>query len=242
MSIISFGAGVNSTAMTILLVNEGWRGPIVFADTGTEWLETYCFMDYFERVWLKPRGLEMTRLGVEWRTKGHELTLIEYCEHYRTTPFPGLRWCTDHWKREPIQRWCNERGNPEQLIGIAADESHRRKGRACPLIDRGITRQGCIDIIQKERLDVPQKSGCYICPFQRKSQWAELWRRHPELYARAENLERLSSERRGKQTHIRPGSDFTLAEFRLKLESQMSFLDDAEMDGLLEYKPCVCGL
>lgn len=32
--LISFGAGVNSVAMTILLVNEGWRGPIVFCDTG----------------------------------------------------------------------------------------------------------------------------------------------------------------------------------------------------------------
>lgn len=39
--IVSFGAGVNSTALAILLVNEGWRGPIVFADPGAEWPETY---------------------------------------------------------------------------------------------------------------------------------------------------------------------------------------------------------
>ncbi len=33
MDPISYGAGVNSTALAILLVNEGWRGDIVFVDT-----------------------------------------------------------------------------------------------------------------------------------------------------------------------------------------------------------------
>lgn len=60
---ISFGAGVNSIAMTIMLVAAGWRGPIVFADTGGEWPETYCYMRTFEKQWLKPRGLEITRLS-----------------------------------------------------------------------------------------------------------------------------------------------------------------------------------
>ena len=44
---LSFGAGVNSTALAILAVNDGWRGEIVFADTGCENPETYCWMDYF---------------------------------------------------------------------------------------------------------------------------------------------------------------------------------------------------
>jgi len=60
---ISFGAGVNSVAMTVMLIEEGWRGPIVFADTGGEWPETYCYLEYFERQFLKPRGLSITRLS-----------------------------------------------------------------------------------------------------------------------------------------------------------------------------------
>ena len=52
---ISFGAGVNSAAMTIMLVEQGWRGPIVMADTLAEWPETYCWMRTFEDQWLKPR-------------------------------------------------------------------------------------------------------------------------------------------------------------------------------------------
>ena len=60
---ISFGGGVNSVAMTIMLVEQGWHGPIVFADTGCEWPETYCYMHYFEQEWLRPRGLEIVHLS-----------------------------------------------------------------------------------------------------------------------------------------------------------------------------------
>jgi len=243
--LISFGGGVNSTAMTILLVNEGWRGPIVFADTGCEWPETYCYMDYFQREWLRPRGLEVVQLGGEYRAQEHgrdRRTLIEYCEHYRLTPYAGARWCTAGWKTDVLDHWAAAHGVDVQLIGIAADEAHRRKGRVCPLIDRGITRARCIEIIQAEGLDVPQKSGCYICPFQRWLQFAELYRRHPELYERAANLERLATERRGSKTVLHISSKVTLDEFRRGLNSQTSWLDDSELDGLLAYRPCVCGV
>jgi len=44
---ISFGGGVNSVAMTVLMVNEGWRGPVVMADTGCEWPETDAYVERF---------------------------------------------------------------------------------------------------------------------------------------------------------------------------------------------------
>jgi len=71
---LSFGAGVNSTALAILLINRGWKGEIVFSDTGCEWPDTYCFMDYFENEWLRPHGLEIVRLkGMPWHRKGKRL-------------------------------------------------------------------------------------------------------------------------------------------------------------------------
>jgi len=45
---ISYGAGINSTAMTLLLLSKGLRFPVVFADTGGEWPETYDFLDIFK--------------------------------------------------------------------------------------------------------------------------------------------------------------------------------------------------
>jgi len=43
---ISFGAGVNSVAMTIMLVNSGWRGPIAFGDTEGEKPGFYWHAEY----------------------------------------------------------------------------------------------------------------------------------------------------------------------------------------------------
>jgi len=243
--LISFGAGVNSTAMTILLVNEGWRGPIMFADTGCEWPETYCFAEMFARDWLAPRAMRITVLDGAYRAQASgrdERTLIGYCEGYAVTPFAGSRWCTQGWKSEPMRHWADAQGITEQLVGIAADEAHRQRELRYPLVERGITRADCIRIIEAEGLPVPQKSGCYICPFQRIGQWRDLYYRHPELFERAARLEELSSARRGVQAHIRVGGEMTLRQMQARFERQTALFDEGEWDSLLRYKPCVCGV
>ena len=242
--LLSFGAGVNSVALAILLVNEGWRGPIVFADTGCEWPETYCYLSYFEGGWLAPRGLSVTTLGGEWRPgkRARELSLIEYAEWYAYVPLAGIRWCTRTYKADPMARYAQANGIETQFLGIAADESHRQPLRSRPLVDRNITRQGCIDIIVAEGLDVPQKSGCYICPFQRDNQWRELWRLHPDLFDRAARLEEAATARRGIFTTLDPAGKITLRDRQYRYEHQGSLLDDSDWDALLAYRPCVCGL
>lgn len=239
--ILSFGAGVNSTALAILAVNDGWRGEIVFADTGCEWPETYCFMDYFEREWLRPLGFEIVRLkGMPWQRQSDGHSLIEYCESAHVIPMAAVRWCTSEWKVRPLERYASGR---ETMVGIAADEAHRKPDAIRPLVDRSIDRKGCIDIIRRAGLDVPQKSGCYICPFQKADQWRELWHRHPELYARAEALE--ASAKRTKNGHytasLDPSGKITLAQRRAAFESQLT-LPEMDMDDLRAYQPCVCGL
>ena len=236
---ISFGGGINSTAMIIMLVEQGWHGEIIFSDTGCEWPETYCYMDYFEKEWLAPRGLPVTVLkGMPWHRKSQGRSLIEYCEYGHVIPMMAVRWCTIGWKINPVEKYAGK-----TLIGIAADEAHRQKDRMCPLCDEGITRHGCIDIIKTAGLDVPQKSGCYICPFMRKAQWRELWSRHPELYARAEAIE--ANTPRTKKGHSRvtldPSGKVTLAQLRDGFERQID-LPGFDMDDLLEYQPCTCGL
>lgn len=246
--LISFGAGVNSTAMTIMLVNEGWRGPIVFADTGCEWPETYCFMDYFEDAWLAPRGLEITRLkGLPWQRYRKGISLIDYCEYAHMIPLAAVRWCTTEWKGNPGERWAKQQGITETLLGISAEESHRRPDFVRPLVDRHIDRQGCVRIIQAEALSVPRKSGCYICPFQRDAQWHELWNLHPDLFDRAQRLEEASKKTRvgrfGRHhATLDPRGRHTLRHRKERYDAQLPLFDDIEMDGLLAYKPCVCGI
>jgi len=247
-ALLSFGAGVNSTAMAIMLINEGWRGPIVFADTGCEWPETYCFMDYFEEEWLKPRGLEVTRLhGLPWQRKNKGSSLIDYCEQACVVPLAAVRWCTVEWKVMPINRWATENLTERQLLGIAADESHRAQDHVRPLVDKHIDRKGCIAMIQAAGLNVPRKSGCYICPFQRDAVWHDLWKLHPDLFDRAMKLE--ESSKRTKQDRFQrhraaldPSGRHTLRHRKERYEAQLPLFDDAEMDSLLAYRPCVCGL
>lgn len=130
---LSYGAGVNSTALAILLIESGWRGEIVFADTGAEWPDTYCVMTYFENEYLAPRGFGIKRLGKESRLDARSRQvegISEFCERYAMLPIPYIRWCTTIFKTEPCSTVSDT-----YLIGIAADEAHRQKGRICPLID-----------------------------------------------------------------------------------------------------------
>jgi hypothetical protein len=237
---ISFGGGVNSTAMTIMLINEGWRGPIVFADTSCEWPETYCYMRTFE-AWLSERRLAITRLtGAPWQTGAARLPLLDFCESKPQLPSPAFRWCTTDWKRRPCERWL--RAHPEitaWLIGIAADESRRMPDATRPLVDRHIDRQGCIRIIQDAGLSVPPKSGCVMCPYQRVDQWRRLWEVHPDIYARVEDIEQNVIKTHGCYGLRMDGK--TLAQMREGFEGQMTMFDQDQMDKMLRFQPCECG-
>jgi len=249
--ILSFGAGVNSVALAILAINDGWRGEIVFSDTGAEWPETYCYIDYFMREWLQPRGFDVVRLkGMPWQRHGKGISLIEYCEAANVIPLAARRWCTSEWKVKPLQRYGygrtfkkGEEQEDKTMIGIAIDERWRQPHRIRPLVDANITRKGCIEIIETEGLDVPQKSGCFICPFMSKHQWRILWERHPELFQRAMDLE--DGANRGSSQHwnatLDPSGKITLRQRKLAYESQIE-LPGIDMDDLLRYKPCICTL
>lgn len=200
-TILSYGAGVNSTAIIALALLKEIPMPdyIVFSDTGAEWPHTYKYMDYLES-----RGIKIT-----YMTGGNKgMTLIEYCQIKNFIPSRMNRWCTDYWKITPIQKFA--KGLDEEfkmILGIDAGEAHRaenkwHKGRIFPLIEMGIDRNGCKRTIKKAGLGIPQKSGCYICPYQRKRQWIELKKHHPDLWRVAVNLEKNSILKHEHFTYI----------------------------------------
>lgn len=245
---ISFGGGVNSVAMTIMLVNEGWRGPVVFADTGGEHPETYCYMEYFEREWLKPRGMEVVRICYDTHPhlyrhdkrigSSRGSTLWEYCYAAGIIPLLANRWCSVTFKRGPMEAFRKERGIDVSLVGICADEMQRVRDDPSvryPLVDHDVTRQGCKDIIKAEGLTVPRKSGCFFCPGQRASSWRDLFYHQPDLYEKAAELERHASERSHKWATLDPHGNSLDQMREHRWEGQM------EMD-LSEWLPCICTL
>jgi len=237
--ILSFGGGVNSVALAIMAIKDGWSGEIVFYDTGCEWPETLCYMAYFEE-WLSQFGLTINRISNTTYKSG--LSLIDYCEYARIIPLAANRWCTVEYKVKPGLAWAAGRS---QMIGIAADEAWRQPDAIRPLVDAGISREGCIEIIQAEGLDVPQKSGCYICPNQSNSQWHELWRRHPDLFERVARLEESAVRNARQKGHrsvnvtLDPHGKITMRQRQLAYESQIT-LPEIDMDELLRFKPCMC--
>jgi hypothetical protein len=243
---VSYGGGVNSTALVVYLVEEqGWAGEIVFADTGAEWPETYCYMTYFEREYLQPRGLGLTIVrGEPWQHFQQGISLIDYCEQRGTIPLAAVRWCSIEWKQKPIGRWVEAHGIERQALGIDAGEDHRRPAAYRPLVEAGIDRRGCIEIIKQAGLDVPPKSGCYICPFMDRARWRRLWELHPDLFERAARLEELAGERRTRRPRptLDPSGAITLRQRQAMYEGQIPMFEERDMDEMLAYRPCVCDL
>jgi hypothetical protein len=162
--IISFGGGVNSIAMTIMLYKRGEIYPCVFADTMAEHPETYCYMDYFEREFMSKYHQKIVRISpvdtpeYYWDAQKN-ISLENYFINKKTCPMTLQKFCSFNFKRHPL---CEYAPKPH-VIGFALDEKHRaNRDEIYPLITGGVTRQGCIDIIKKEGLKIPRKSGCFF--------------------------------------------------------------------------------
>lgn len=239
---VSFGSGVNSVAMIIELVKQDWRGPIVFADLGNEHPETYCYMDYFEREFLQPNGLNILRISPKTHKHLYDdkrlgtlaNTLEEYCLERGIIPLLTVRWCSFQWKRTPLENWRKAQGIDKTCIGMSIDEYRRVReddSIRYPLIELEITRAKCHRIISQAGFDSPRKSGCFFCPGQRLSQWRDLCLNYPELYDRAIAMEDNASTHNQKLATLRFGVSLRELREERRWESQ-------EMMDLSQWLPC----
>ncbi len=254
--LLSYGGGVNTVAMLLRLVNEGWRGPIVFADTGGEHPETYCHLTMME-AWCAERGLTIERVSFATLTpeEGRDAarlahwsamwpdtpsTLEQNCLTRKIIPVLVARWCSVIFKRSVIDAWANSRKYTERLVGIGADETQRAHcipGFSYPLVDWGWTRPECLRYIKAQGIPMPRKSGCFYCPSQKRSEWRELLDLHPDLYERAAAMER-NAHRPGKRAILSNTNRWTLDELKDQFEAQTIMEFDEEVPRV--YEPCIC--
>jgi 3'-phosphoadenosine 5'-phosphosulfate sulfotransferase (PAPS reductase)/FAD synthetase len=190
--VLSYGAGVNSTAMMLFLIeNKFPLDYVLFADTGGEMPETYEYVEHV-RKYLEKQGIPFQIV----RVKNND-TLYDRCMRRKVIPSQTWRWCTRDLKIRPIYAFYRSlKSQVYQYVGIDYDEIHRMKDSKAdyvtniyPLIDYKIGRQECIRLIEKARLPVPVKSGCYFCPFNNLERWSEVYAQHPELFEKAIALE-----------------------------------------------------
>jgi hypothetical protein len=190
--ILSFGAGVNSTALLIELLNRNMPlDYILFADTGEEVPETYSHLKHIQD-WLRSQNKEIVVVQSKYGL------LYDYYHTKKTIPYRNFRDCTDKFKKRPQNEFIKQfkKEGVVQYIGIALEEFHRMKTSDIkwitwkyPLVEWRIDRSSCIKIIEKAGLPIPVKSGCYMCPFQSDESWARLFNSKKELWLKSRALE-----------------------------------------------------
>lgn len=179
--------GVNSTALMLLLEDEGIEFESIFVDHGGDYPETYEYVDY-----LKEKGFKITVITPD--VEGCK-TIEEYCIKWSIIPTRWMRWCSDKFKVRPFEKYAEK--PCICYIGFGIDEEKRsvnlkarkRITNNYPLIEHEIDRGGCIRIIKEHNLRVPRRSGCWLCPFMRKGEMRQLFLQHYDLYERRKYLE-----------------------------------------------------
>jgi hypothetical protein len=192
MNIISLGAGVQSTTMS-LMAAEGLLTPMpdcaIFADTQWEPAEVYRHLDRLEKALPFPIH-RVTRGDLREAAlhPTHNFAFIPWHlvdENGKTSI--GQRECTNQYKLKPIRRKIVElhhgrrkRGETVMWLGISLDEAHRMKPSRVqyienrwPLIEARISRIDCRAWLAKRGWTAP-KSSCIGCPYRSQEHWRAL--------------------------------------------------------------------
>ena len=197
LNIISYGAGVDSTAMILKMIEMKITiDQVVFADTGGELPETY------KTVEIMIKYCDDHGIPFEIVRNFHLVTLFNKCITRRVFPDMFKRWCTRDFKVAPIHRFYRKNFKGfmiNEYIGIDAAETRRCREakedyitKHYPLVDWKMDRNDCLDYIMEHKFPYVIKSGCYFCPFNSLSRWDYIKKKHPKLYRMCKKLEKQS--------------------------------------------------
>ena|SRR3990167_10633665 len=198
--ILSFGAGVQTTALAILISQGKVAADMaIFADTGCERPETYWYMRYYTKPILAKAGIPLQIIRSELPSEQPDL--YGFLWKYKDIVDVRKRQCTVQFKLRPIRRAVGR--DVHFLIGFSADEISRTERKrtywteeSFPLIELGMSGADCKHLISSIGLPVPIKSSCFICPFQTPFEWQWLKVTHPDLFQKALDLEARYHERK----------------------------------------------
>ncbi|MHC4511845.1 MAG: adenine nucleotide alpha hydrolase family protein [Planctomycetota bacterium] len=249
--IVSYGGGVNSTAMLIGCVRRNITpDAILFADTGGELPTTYGYVMLFSE-WLVSQGFP-TIHTVHYA--GKHATLEEDCLNTCTLPSLayGSRTCSQKYKIAPQDAWIKQQGwdtSPlRKAIGIHAGEAHRAKRESMgnvefcyPLIEWGWDEEDCVDVIRNTPIDwrkqpPPHKSACFFCPACKKHEVLKLAQCWPDHFERACAIEGAAKAAGKLKTVKGLGRHWSWRALVDADRAQLALMPEAT--GM----PCMCGL
>lgn len=186
MKVLNLGWGIQSFTLAAM-VTLGELEPIdaaIHADTTHERSATYEFAARCT-PWLEAHGVKVVTV----RDADHNIinpSKMVVIPARTSSDTGGLmtRMCTANWKISPIRRWLQANRNGEtieQWLGISLDESERMKPsdvkyitHRWPLIEKRMSRNDCINWLQRHDLEVPVKSSCVFCPYHNRKTWYDM--------------------------------------------------------------------
>jgi hypothetical protein len=252
-TIVSFGGGLNSTAMIVAMVTLGETiDAILFADTGGEKPKTYQHVKSLSD-WVESKGYPSII------TVRRNETLEDYCLERNMLPSLayGFNQCSGDFKIKPIHQWVKNWSKAQAAWAnglkvtkcIGFDFGDRDRIRAAkfkddypskynlrfPLIEMQINREMCKTVIENAGLTPPEKSCCFFCPAHKKHEVVNLAKNNPDLFNRAIEIE--DNAMSTLQTAKGLGRSFSWKTL-IKSESEQNRLfDDMETPRIT----CVCG-
>lgn len=234
----------------------------LFANTGddSEHPATLRFVRELMVQWAADRGITIHELNR--RTKDGEIeTLWGRATHpdKRSLPIPvrlsngapASRHCTVDFKIKVLQKWLRQNGATKDdpavvAVGISTDEYQRANNksdaaieqRVFPLLELGLSRGDCMNIISDAGLPIPPKSSCFFCPWHTTLTWQEMRRDEPELFEKAAQLEEILFEKADRYGHKRAYLTQKLIPIREAIHEAPEDLFQAFNDGQCDSGHC----
>ncbi len=215
--VLSLGGGLDSFAMLVEALRRGERPDVVvFVDVGApgdpgEWPSTYRHIDQVVAPLLAREGIEFVRIDSTSHPVRDARSLFEWMRVRGQIPVAGdKRICTTIAKVERFEAWMHARyagQDVEVWVGFDAAETRRvekdpnrgtlgaagpgraRRRNRFPLIEWGLCRCRCADVVRAAGYPVPRKSACVFCPYATKGDWQRFAVELPDLFAMVAKLE-----------------------------------------------------
>lgn len=217
LQVLSSGGGTQSNCMIVLAYEGLIPKPDVIVMANTEREASNVFT--YQKEYIQPLCDEM---GIEYHIikksdwTSHDITFGEsetvlppFFTEYEGRNTDGSigkqpGFCSDKWKREPIQRFLNDKYGEQELtkrgvdfwIGMSFDEARRVKypdgkwQKRYPLFEAQILREQAIQIVKDFGLPEPPRSACWMCPNRHDDEWQWMKDNVPEDLRAASDFER----------------------------------------------------
>jgi len=236
--VVALSGGKDSTAMALRLAEvEPAAYTYVCTPTGNELPEMFAHWRRLSELLGKPI-LPVTRL-----------TLASEIVEQGALPNWRQRWCTRRIKIEPFADYLATVAPATAFVGLRADEPERQGGvydavggitMRFPLREWGWKIADVVRYNESRGVCVPKRTDCAVCFFQRIGEWYDLWREHPDEYAKGEAWEAETAH-----TFRSPGRDTWppgLAELRQQFERGRVPRDRQNLELFKEAQCRVCSL